>query len=46
MALHARRDGPDPAALRVRLKELQDECDLRFFQLLKAAEQRTRERYL
>ena len=46
MLLAERRDGPDPAALRARIKGLQLNCDQLFFAMLKAAEVRTRERYI
>jgi hypothetical protein len=46
MQLHERREGPDPAPLRARLKGLQADCDQLFFKLLKAAESRMRERYI
>ncbi len=46
MQLHERRDGPDPSPLRIRLKTMQTNCDQLFFALLKAAEVRTRERYI
>lgn len=46
MHLYERRDGPDPAALRARLKGLQIDCDQFFFTFLKAAETRSRERYI
>ena len=46
MLLYERRDGPDPTGLRTRIKGLQVDCDQMFFALLKAAEMRTRERYI
>ena len=46
MQLYERRDGPDPMELRGRIKAAQGACDELFFQLLKAAEVRTRERYI
>lgn len=46
MLLYERRDAPDPAALRARIKGLQVDCDQLFFTMLKAAEARTRERYI
>lgn len=46
MLLYDRREGPDPAALRARLKGLQADCDQLFFTLLKSAELRMRERYI
>ncbi len=46
MRLYERRDGPDPSALRARLKGLQTDCDQLFFTFLRAAETRSRERYI
>lgn len=44
--VHERRDGPDPSDLRLRLRSMQTNCDQLFFAMLKAAETRTRERYI
>lgn len=46
MQQHQRRDGPDPVELRVRMKSVQVQCDQLFFQFLRVAEVRTRERYI
>lgn len=46
MQLYERRDAGDPAELRARIKGLQVDCDQLFFRMLKAAEIRTRERYI
>ena len=46
LSLFERRDGPEPSSLRLRLKTMQEDCDVLFFQLLRSAEVRTRERYI